>query len=67
MLVEDNKDLRLTIKRGLEKKYEVIDAPNGKEALLICLAKNLDLIITDVMMPVMGGKEFCKIIKTNFI
>lgn len=66
LLVEDNKDLRLTIKRGLEKKYEVIDAPNGKEALLICLAKNLDLIITDVMMPVMGGKEFCKIIKTNF-
>lgn len=66
LLVEDNEDLRLTIKRGLEKKYEVIDAPNGKEALLICLAKNLDLIITDVMMPVMGGKEFCKIIKTNF-
>ena len=66
LLVEDNKDLRLTIKMGLETKYEVIDAPNGKEALLISLAKNPDLIITDVMMPVMGGKEFCKIIKTNF-
>ena len=66
LLVEDNEDLRTTIKIELEKKYEVLDAPNGKEALLITLAKNPDLIITDVMMPVMGGKEFCKIIKTNF-
>ena len=66
LLVEDNEDLRSTIKIELEKKYEVLDAPNGKEALLIALAKNIDLIITDVMMPVMGGKEFCNIIKTNF-
>ena len=66
LLVEDNEDLRTTIKIELEKKYEVLDAPNGKEAILITLAKNPDLIITDVMMPVMGGKEFCKIIKTNF-
>ena len=40
--------------------------PNGREALLIALSKNLDLIITDVMMPVMGGKELCNTIKTNF-
>ena len=66
LLVEDNKDLRLIIKAELEKKYIVLDAPNGKEALLIALAKNPDLIITDVMMPDMGGKELCNIIKTNF-
>ena len=57
LLVEDNEDLRVTIKAELEKKYTVLDAPNGKEALLIALAKNPDLIITDVMMPEMGGKE----------
>ena len=56
LLVEDNEDLRVTIKAELEKKYTVLDAPNGKEALLIALAKNPDLIITDVMMPEMGGK-----------
>ena len=66
LLVDDNEDLRVTIKKELEKKYTVIDAPNGKEALLIAVAKNPDLIITDVMMPVMGGKELCNIIKTNF-
>ena len=66
LLVEDNEDLRLIIKAELEKKYSVLDAPNGKEALLIALAKNPDLIITDVMMPDMGGKEFCNIIKSNF-
>ena len=66
LLVDDNEDLRVIIKKELEKKYTVIDAPNGKEALLIAVAKNPDLIITDVMMPVMGGKELCNIIKTNF-
>ena len=66
LLVEDNEDLRVTIKAELEKKYIVLDAPNGKEALLIALAKNPDLIITDVMMPEMGGKELCHIIKSNF-
>ncbi|MGI9594119.1 MAG: ATP-binding protein [Patiriisocius sp.] len=66
LLVEDNVDLRATIKFELEKKYNVIDAPNGKEALLIAVAKNPDLIITDIMMPVMDGKELCNVIKTNF-
>jgi len=66
LLVEDNDDLRSTIKIELQKKHEVLDAPNGEEALLIALTKNPDLIITDVMMPVMGGKELCNVIKTNF-
>ena len=66
LLVEDNDDLRMTIKSELEKKYTVLAAPNGKDALLIALEKNPDLIITDVMMPQMGGKELCNIIKSNF-
>ena len=66
LLVEDNADLRTTIKSELEKNFTVVDAPNGKEALVIALAKNPDLIIADVMMPLMDGKEFCNIIKTNF-
>ncbi|MBK3516212.1 hybrid sensor histidine kinase/response regulator transcription factor [Carboxylicivirga marina] len=66
LLVEDNDDLRATIKAELEKSYRVIEAPNGKEGLVLAVEKNPDLIITDVMMPQMNGKELCQVIKSNF-
>jgi DNA-binding response OmpR family regulator/two-component sensor histidine kinase len=65
LLVEDNEDLRATIKAELDKSYRVIEAPNGKEGLVLAIEKNPDIIITDVMMPLMNGKELCKIIKSN--
>ncbi|WP_430815668.1 ATP-binding protein [Carboxylicivirga sp. RSCT41] len=66
LLVEDNDDLRATIKSELIKNYRVIEAPNGKEGLVLAVEKNPDLIITDVMMPQMNGKELCQVIKSNF-
>lgn len=66
LLVEDTKELREVIKSELEENYTVIEAENGKEGLLIALSKNPDLIITDVMMPKMNGKELCNLLKTNF-
>lgn len=67
LLVDDNEDLRYSLKKQLEQlNYKVILAKNGKEGLLIALSKNPDLIITDVIMPMMDGKDFCKIIKSNF-
>ncbi len=66
LLVEDNEELRQAIKNELEKKFKIIEAPNGKEGLLLALSKNPDVIITDVMMPKMDGKELCHLIKTNF-
>jgi len=65
LLVEDNEDLRAIIKAELDKSYRVIEAPNGKEGLVLAVEKNPDIIITDVMMPLMNGKELCKIIKSN--
>lgn len=65
-MVEDNQELRAAINNELVKNYTVIEASNGKEGLLIALSKNPDLIITDVMMPQMDGKELCNLIKTNF-
>ncbi|TLX75635.1 response regulator [Labilibacter sediminis] len=65
LLVEDNEDLRATIKSELDKSYRVIEAPNGKEGLVLAIEKNPDIIITDVMMPQMNGKELCQIIKSN--
>lgn len=66
LLVEDNPELREVVKNELAKNYTVIEASNGKEGLLLALSKNPDLIITDVMMPEMDGKELCNLLKTNF-
>ncbi len=65
LLVEDNADLRATIKSELEKTYRVLEAPNGKEGLVIAIEKNPDVIITDVLMPIMNGKELCQVVKGN--
>lgn len=66
LLVEDNNELREAIKNELESAYSIIEAVNGKEGLLLALSKNPDLIITDVIMPEMDGKELCNLLKTNF-
>ena len=66
LLVEDNDELRNAIANELRNHFTVLEAENGKEGLLLAISKNPDLIITDVMMPIMDGKELCKLIKTNF-
>ncbi|GGK27426.1 hybrid sensor histidine kinase/response regulator [Yeosuana aromativorans] len=66
LLVEDNEELRKAIKNELDKFYTIIEAEDGKEGLLIALSKSPDLVITDVMMPKMDGKELCNLLKTNF-
>ena len=67
LVVDDNDDLRFSLKNQLEElNFKVIESKNGKEGLVIALSKNPDLIITDVMMPLMDGKEFCKVVKSNF-
>lgn len=65
LLVEDNVDLRNFLGNELRKNYQVIEAVNGKKGLELAKANFLDLIISDIMMPVMDGIEFCKQIKTN--
>lgn len=66
LLVEDNEELRKAIKSELDSDYTVMEAENGKEGLVIALSKSPDLVITDVMMPKMDGKELCNLLKTNF-
>lgn len=46
--------------------YKIHTATNGKEALEIVESEDVDLIVSDVMMPVMDGIEFCRSIKGNF-
>jgi len=58
LLVEDEESLRLLYKEELESDgYEVLTAPNGKEALRQLEKGKPDLIILDIVMPVMDGME----------
>jgi DNA-binding response OmpR family regulator len=66
LLVDDNEEILEFIENELNEKYTVIKALNGREALDILKQEVIQLVISDVMMPVMDGFELCKMIKTNF-
>lgn len=65
LVVEDNKDFSQFITRYLSEFYHVESAINGKEGLEVLKKHNIDLIVSDVMMPQMDGYEFCSIVKTQ--
>ncbi|WP_299433874.1 hybrid sensor histidine kinase/response regulator transcription factor [uncultured Maribacter sp.] len=65
LVVEDNTDLREYLSNYFESYYKVICAKNGKEGLDIALKMGPDIIISDLMMPIMNGVEMCKIIKND--
>ncbi len=58
LVVDDEEPLRVLYKKELEREgYEVLVASNGKEALLRLQEENPDLIVLDIIMPVMDGME----------
>ena len=63
LIVEDNDDLRNYLVDMLRTGYNIQSCPNGKEALIIIREFNPDLVISDIMMPEMGGDELCATIK----
>ncbi|MDE5807819.1 MAG: response regulator, partial [Muribaculaceae bacterium] len=63
LFIEDNDDMRTMISGLLGDEYNVALAPNGKEGLRLAARYVPDLIISDVMMPVMDGLECCRHIK----
>lgn len=65
LLVDDNEDILEFLADELTEKYEILTASNGQEALQIILQEVVNLVVSDVMMPVMDGFEFCRIIKSN--
>ncbi|QGY44072.1 response regulator [Maribellus comscasis] len=67
LIVEDNLDLRKYLKENLSDEYEIVEAENGKHALAQLNIKLPDIILSDIMMPVMDGIEFCKRVKSDKI
>jgi len=65
LLVEDNQDLRDVLHEHFSHNYKVIDAENGRDALAKIEEKNIDLVITDIMMPEMDGLELVKILRED--
>jgi CheY-like chemotaxis protein len=58
LVVDDEPDLRFVLRRILERAgHEVVDAGHGAAALEVVDASPPDLVVTDMMMPVMGGDE----------
>ena len=65
LIVEDNAELLMLMRQLLKSSYCVYAAKNGREALNIIHQKELDLIISDVMMPEMDGYELTKAVKSD--
>jgi len=63
LLVEDNEDFRFYLKDNLKHRYHVIEALNGKEGWEKVRNLHPDLVVSDIMMPVMNGIELSKKIK----
>ncbi|WP_205511534.1 hybrid sensor histidine kinase/response regulator transcription factor [Longitalea arenae] len=65
LIVDDNEELRQFLRETLSADFHVWEAEDGQRGLLMAKEKSPDLIISDVMMPVMDGTEFCKKVKED--
>lgn len=65
LVVEDQLDVRKYISDKLAETYTVLEAKNGMEGLELAKLHIPDLVVSDVMMPMMDGFELCHSLKTN--
>ena len=65
LIVEDNIELLMLLQQLLSNKYKILTATNGQEALEIIQTEELDMIITDLMMPIMDGMELTQQVKAD--
>ena len=65
MIIEDNADLRDFLQKNLADRYNVMIAADGEDALRQVARRNVDIVVSDVVMPRMDGIEFLKLLKSN--
>ena len=64
LIVEDDGNIRELLRLYLEREgYEITEAANGEEGVELWRKINPDMILLDVMMPIMDGWQVCKIIR----
>ncbi len=65
LVVDDNKDIRTFIKHVLKDDYTIYEAENGQEGFEIASKITPNVIVTDLLMPIMDGLQLCEKIKTT--
>jgi len=65
LVAEDADDMRLYVSKELSSDYNVLIATNGEQALEIVRNEKVDLVVSDIMMPLKDGCELCNEIKTD--
>jgi len=65
LIVEDNIELLQLTSGFMQDFYQVYQSTNGREALSILSEQNIDIVVSDVMMPLMDGYQLCESIKSN--
>lgn len=65
LIIDDNSDIRSYLRTTLSSCYKVNEAADGKSGLALARRIIPDLIISDVMMPIMDGLEFCSQLKQD--
>ena len=65
LIVDDNADIRAYLRNILQQDYQINEASDGQQGLALANEIVPDLIVSDVMMPVMNGLEFCQRVKSN--
>jgi signal transduction histidine kinase/ligand-binding sensor domain-containing protein/DNA-binding response OmpR family regulator len=65
LIVEDASEMRRYLSRELSSEYNVFTASNGEEGMNIIKEQKIDLVVTDLMMPVMDGCQLCNFIKND--
>jgi two-component system chemotaxis response regulator CheY len=66
LVVDDESNMRLLIRMILESAgYEVVEAAHGAAALMWVKASRFDLVVTDLMMPVMSGRELVERLRAD--
>ena len=65
LIAEDNEEIRTYMCNGLSSAFDIIMASNGEEALKLVKENTPDIVITDMMMPIMDGLKLCAAIKQS--
>ena len=65
LLVDDNEDMLKFLANYLKGRFNILTASNGQEAIMISKDTAVDMIISDVMMPIMNGVELCSRLKND--